>query len=290
MLLVQLIINGIQVGALYALTAVGFSLIFGATKIFHFAHGASFAISAYVFYYLYAVLLIWWPLSILAACIVVVVFGVALDRYVYGPIQSTDGSFLTIFIGSFGVAVVIQNLIGSVFGRGFISVPSTLSKSIEIVPGLYVAPTAGIAVVAATICFVALQLFLGRTNIGIALRALSESPGLVRTFGLNPRAISICAFSLGSLLVVPAAVLTSMTSGLNAAIGGRVMLISVAATIVGGVGSLRGAACAGLLLGIAENLALWRLDPQWSEAVTFLILLAFIVLRPAGFFGRAVTT
>ena len=290
MLLVQLIINGIQVGALYALTAVGFSLIFGATKIFHFAHGASFAISAYVFYYLYAVLLIWWPLSILAACIVVVVFGVMLDRYVYGPIQSTDGSFLTIFIGSFGVAVVIQNLIGSVFGRGFISVPSTLSKSIEIVPGLYVAPTAGIAVVAATICFVALQLFLGRTNIGIALRALSESPGLVRTFGLNPRAISTCAFSLGSLLVVPAAVLTSMTSGLNAAIGGRVMLISVAATIVGGVGSLRGAACAGLLLGIAENLALWRLDPQWSEAVTFLILLAFIVLRPAGFFGRAVTT
>ena len=290
MLLVQLIINGIQVGALYALTAVGFSLIFGATKIFHFAHGASFAISAYVFYYLYAVLLIWWPLSILAACIVVVVFGVTLDRYVYGPIQSTDGSFLTIFIGSFGVAVVIQNLIGSVFGRGFISVPSTLSKSIEIVPGLYVAPTAGIAVVAATICFVALQLFLGRTNIGIALRALSESPGLVRTFGLNPRAISTCAFSLGSLLVVPAAVLTSMTSGLNAAIGGRVMLISVAATIVGGVGSLRGAACAGLLLGIAENLALWRLDAQWSDAVTFLILLAFIVLRPADFFGRAVTT
>src|SRR6185369_13936367 len=124
MLLVQLIINGIQVGALYALTAVGFSLIFGATKIFHFAHGASFAISAYVFYYLYAVLLVWWPLSILAACVVVVVFGVTLDRYVYGPIQSTDGSFLTIFIGSFGVSVVIQNLIGSVFGRGFISVPS----------------------------------------------------------------------------------------------------------------------------------------------------------------------
>ncbi|MFB6464616.1 branched-chain amino acid ABC transporter permease [Bradyrhizobium tunisiense] len=290
MLLLQLIINGIQVGALYGLTAVGFSLIFGATKIFHFAHGASFAISAYVFYYLYVVLLVWWPIAILAACIVVVVFGVALDRYVYGPIQSTDGSFFTIFVGSFGVAVVIQNLLGTIFGRGFISVPSVLSRSIELVPGLYVAPTAGIAVVTALACFVALQFFLGRTNIGIALRALSESPALVRTFGLNPRAVSTCAFALGSLLVVPAAVITSMTSGLNAAIGGRVMLLSVAATIVGGVGSLRGAACAGLLLGIAENLALWRFDPQWSEAVTFLILFAFIVLRPAGFFGRAVTS
>jgi branched-chain amino acid transport system permease protein len=289
MLLVQLVINGIQVGALYALTAVGFSLIFGATRIFHIAHGASFAISAYVFYYLYAVLLVWWPLSILAACLVVVAFGVALDRYVYGPIQSTDGSSFTIFVGSFGVAVFIQNLIGSVFGRGFISVPSTLSKSVELAPGLYIAPTAAIAVVAAAACFVALQLFLGRTNIGIALRALSQSPGLIKTYGLNPKAISTCAFALGSLLVVPAAVLTSMTSGLNAAIGGRVMLISVAATIVGGVGSLRGAACAGLLLGIAENLALWRFDPQWSEAATFVILFAFIVLRPSGFFGRAVT-
>jgi branched-chain amino acid transport system permease protein len=290
MLLVQLIINGIQVGALYALTAVGFSLIFGATKIFHFAHGASFALSAYIFYYLYAVLLVWWPISIVATCIVIIGFGVVLDRYVYGPIQAANGSFFTIFVASFGVAVLIQNLIGSVFGRGFISVPSSLSKSVELAPGLYVAPTAGIAIVTAATCFVAIQLFLSRTNGGIALRALSESPGLVRTFGLNPKAISTCAFALGSLLVVPAAVLTSMTSGLNAAIGGRVMLISVAATIVGGVGSLRGAACAGLLLGVAENLALWEFDPQWSEAVTFLILFAFIVLRPSGFFGRAVTT
>jgi branched-chain amino acid transport system permease protein len=290
MLLVQLIINGIQVGALYALTAVGFSLIFGATKVFHFAHGASFAISAYVFYYFYAVLDVGWPISILVCSIAVVFFGIALDRYVYGPIQRSTGSFFTVFVASFGVAVVIQNLIGTIFGRGFVSVPSGLSKSVELVPGLYLAPTAGIAIVTAVACFVALQLFLGRTNIGIALRALSESPGLVRTFGLNPKAISTCAFALGSLLVVPAALLTGMTSGLNAAIGGRVMLISVAATIVGGVGSLRGAACAGLLLGIAENLAVWRFDPQWSEAVTFVILFTFIVLRPSGFFGRPVTS
>jgi branched-subunit amino acid ABC-type transport system permease component len=76
---------------------------------------------------------------------------------------------------------------------------------------------------------------------------------------------------------------------LNPAIGHHVMLISLAATIVGGVGSLRGAACAGVLLGVAESLALWVLDPQWSEAVTFVVLFAFILFRPAGFFGRPVT-
>ena len=87
-------------------------------------------------------------------------------------------------------------------------------------------------------------------------------------------------------MVVPSAILTAMTAGLNPSMGAHVMLISLAATIVGGIGSLRGAACGGFLLGLAENLALWRLDPQWSEAVTFLVLFLFIIFRPAGFFGR----
>jgi branched-chain amino acid transport system permease protein len=89
---------------------------------------------------------------------------------------------------------------------------------------------------------------------------------------------------------VPAAILTSASAGLNPAIGHHVMLISLAATIVGGVGSLRGAACAGLLLGLAENMALLWFPPQWSEAVTFVVLFLFILFRPSGFFGRPVTS
>lgn len=290
MLFIQLIINGIQLGALYALTAVGFSLIFGSTKIFHFAHGATFAIAAYVFYYTNAVLGWPWYLAALLASVLVVIFGAGLDRLVYAPIQRSEASFFTLFVASFGIAVAVQNIIGTVFGRGFISVSSSLSRSVELLPGLFVAPVALAALACTAICFLALNMFLTKSHVGIALRALSESPDLVRVFGLDPRRLSTYAFALGSLLVVPAAIFTSMTSGLNAAIGGRVMLISIAATIVGGVGSLRGAACAGFLLGLAENMAIWQLDPQWSEAVTFVILFLFIVLRPAGFFGRAVTT
>jgi branched-subunit amino acid ABC-type transport system permease component len=118
------------------------------------------------------------------------------------------------------------------------------------------------------------------------MRALSENPDLIRVFGLDPGRVAQYAFAIGSAIVVPGAILTAMTEGLNPAIGNHVMLISLAATIVGGIGSLRGAACGGLLLGLAENLALWRLDPQWSEAVTFVVLFLFIVFRPAGFFGK----
>jgi branched-chain amino acid transport system permease protein len=290
MLLLQLLINGLQVGALYALIAVGFSLIFGSTKVFHFAHGATFTIAAYVFYDIYAVMNAHWLLATLASALASVVFGVLLDRLVYEPIRRHSGSFFTLFVASFGVGIIVQNLIGIIFGRSFVSVPTSLSQSIELVSGLYVSPLAGIAILCAVLSFGALQFLLMRTHIGMGMRALSENPELVRVYGLSPRRLSTQVFGLGSLLVVPAAIISGATSGLNPSIGHHVMLISLAATIVGGVGSLRGAACAGLLLGMAENLALLYFGSQWSEAVTFVVLFVFILVRPSGFFGRPIAS
>lgn len=290
MLLLQLIVNGLQVGALYALIAAGFSLIFGSTRIFHFAHGATFTIAAYIFYDLYAVAGAHWLLAVLAATVGAILFGVLLDRFIYAPIQRHEGSFFTVFVASLGAGIVVQNVIGMVFGRGFVSVTTPLSRSIEIVPGLYVAPLSGLAIVCGIVFFGLLQWFLQRTHIGMALRALSENPELIKVYGLSPRRLSTIVFALGSVLVIPGAVITSASSGLNPAMAHHVMLISLAATIVGGVGSLRGAACAGLLLGMTENLALMYLGPQWSEAVTFIVLFLFIMFRPSGFFGRAITT
>lgn len=290
MLLLQLLINGVQVGALYALIAVGFSLIFGSTKVFHFAHGATFTIGAYVFYYLYAVSDVHWTLAVLAATLGAVLFGVLMDRLIYAPIQRHEGSFFTVFVASLGAGIIVQNLTGMIFGRGFVSVTTPLSRSVEIMPGLYVAPLSGIAILCALVFFGALQLFLMRTHVGMGLRALSENPELIKVYGLSPRRLSTIVFALGSILVIPAAILSAASSGLNPAMAHHVMLISIAATIVGGVGSLRGAACAGLLLGMSENLALMYLGPQWSEAVTFIVLFLFIIFRPSGFFGRAITS
>jgi len=227
-----------------------------------------------------------WPVAALAAVIASVVFGLAMERFIYRPIQRHEGAFFTVFIAAFGMQIIVQNLTGTIFGRGFASVTTSLSRSVEVLPGLFVAPVAWISILVALVFFVALTLYLSRTHIGMAMRALSENPDLIRVFGLDPGRVAQYAFGIGSAIVVPSAILTSMTAGLNPAIGAHVMLISLAATIVGGIGSLRGAACGGFLLGLAENVALWRFDPQWSEAVTFVVLFLFIVFRPAGFFGR----
>jgi branched-subunit amino acid ABC-type transport system permease component len=177
--------------------------------------------------------------------------------------------------------------VGIVFGRSYVTVTTALSRSVEIVDGVYVSPLAWIAIACAIVFFAVLHLFLRHTHTGTALRALADNPELIRIFGLSPRWISTCAFAVGSLLVVPAAVITSATSGLNPALGHHVMLISLAATIVGGIGSIGGALLAGFGLGLAENLALIQFDSQWTDAVTFAILFLFILLRPSGLFGRA---
>lgn len=290
MLYLQLLINGLQTGALYALIAAGFSLIFGMTRIFHAAHGATFTIAGFIFYEFYVVLE-WGVLpAILASALSAAAFGVLLNRWVYVIIQRHEGSFFTVFAASFGAAIVVQNVIAIVFGKGLVTVTTPLSRSIEILPDLYVAPMALIAIVAAVICFAILHYLFTHTNMGIALRALGENPTLIDVYGLNPRSLGKYAFLIGSVLVVPAAILTAATSGLNPAMGHHVMMISIAATIVGGVGSLRGAAMAGLLFGFAENLSLAFVDPQWSEAVTFVILFLFIIFRPGGFYGRAIVS
>ncbi len=290
MLFVQLLVNGLQTGALYALIAAGFSLIFGMTRIFHAAHGATFTIAGFIFYECYSVLHWVWPLAVIASALAASVFGILLDRWVYAVIQRHEGSFFTVFAASFGAAIVVQNLISIVFGRGLVTVSTPLSKSLEVAPGLFIAPIAGVIIVCAIVSFALLQWLLTRTNLGIALRALGENPALIEVYGLTPRRLSQYVFLIGSILAVPSAILTAATSGLNPAMGNHIMLISVAATIVGGVGSLRGAALAGLLLGLAENLCLAVIDPQWSEAVTFVILFLFILFRPSGVYGRAIVS
>lgn len=286
MLFLQLLLQGLQVGALYALTAAGFALIFGATRIFHFAHGSAFTLAGYTF--LFTSQAGWpWYLGGLASVAVATLFGIGIYWLVYRPIQRHEGSFFTVFVAAFGVGIVVQNLVGMFAGRGFASVDTPLSRATEVLPDVFLAQVFWVAIGLSLVLFLLLTLFLTRHHAGVALRALHQNPDLLRAYGLSSTKLSLLAFAIGSALVAPAAMLTAMTSGLNEAIGHHVMLISMAATIVGGVGSLRGAALAGLMLGVAEAVALSFVDTQWAEAVSFLVLFAFIIFRPSGIFGIA---
>lgn len=282
--LLQLLASGLQTGVLYALTAAGFALIFGATKIFHVAHGATFILAGYVFYELIQMGM-WWPVAVAGALAVSCTFGIAMYHMVYRPIQRSEGSFFTVFVAAFGVSVCVQSLAQYFFGRGSVVVSTPLTQAQETWEGLYLAPVLGVSVFLAIAVFWVVNAFLEKRNAGLGLRALSQNPALLEAFGLDDKKLTVLAFLIGSALVVPAAILTVSTIGIQPASGHKVMLISLAATIVGGIGSLRGAAIAGVLLGIIESLVISIIDTQWSEAVSFFVLLAFIMFRPNGIFG-----
>ncbi len=287
MLIAQLLLSGIQTGLIYALTAAGFALIFGATRVFHVAHGATFALAAYAFIFATDHGLAW-PLACLAALAVAVAFGLFMDSFVYRPIQRHEGSFFTVFVAAFGVVVVVQSLLELVFGRSFVAYTSFLTRARPILPGLYLAPMFWVALGVTAAVLLLVGVFLGRSRAGIGLRALSQNPELLGAYGLSARSLSALAFATGSALAVPGAVLAAATTGLQPSVGPHVMLISLAAAIVGGIGSLRGAIAAGILLGVTESLVVAVLDTQWSEAAGFVLLFGFILFKPSGLFGQAV--
>ncbi len=280
-LLIQLALNGLALGALYALMAVGFALIFGTTKIFHFAHGATFVLAAYTYYAAVseAGLPVAFALGLCAA--VALGFGLACERFVYRPMLRSESASLTIFVASFGLFIAAENAVILVFGSSYHTLESRLSRALQLGP-FAISPVGLCAIVASATILGALEFFLARTYTGAALRAMADNPELVRMIGLNRYYYAKVAFAVGSLMVVPAAVLSVYLSGLSPQSGAWITLVAIASTIVGGVGSLYGAALGGIVLGVAQNVGIWRLPASWGEGIAFGVLLLFLLFRPTG--------
>src|SRR5258707_12992539 len=165
MLLLQLLVDGLQLGALYALMAVGFAIIFGSTRVFHYAHGTTYVIVGYLFYYMTERAHVpWWLAAALAAC-AGVVFGVALDRYVYRPIQRDEGSFFTVFVASFGIGEVAENLVVIFFGASFVSISTPLTRVQDIGAGIVISWLGMASLPIAPLLFAFLNLFLPATAV-----------------------------------------------------------------------------------------------------------------------------
>ncbi|ROO26893.1 branched-chain amino acid ABC transporter permease [Salinisphaera orenii] len=284
--LFQMLVEGVAAGSLYALAAVGFALIYATTRTFHFAHGATMMLAAYAFYQ--AVTVWQWPavLAVALAVAVAVAFGVGVERLVYQPMRRTDASFLTIFAASFGLLIVATNVVVLLFGNSFYSVDSTLSQGFLVGP-LYLSWVNLLSVAVALVSITALQWFMRRTRTGVILRAMMDDAALVGVFGLGDRRYGMIAFAIGSALVAPAAILTSLNAGLQPSMGALLTLLAIAGAIVGGIGNLWGAALGGLLLGIAENIGVWQLSSTWKPAITFGVLLIFLMFKPDGLLGAA---
>jgi branched-chain amino acid transport system permease protein len=284
-LLLQLTVNGIALGAAYALIALGFALVWSVTGVFHLAHGGVYVVSGYVIYLVAVQLRLPLAVAVVAAVAVAAALGWGIERAIYEPLRRRGAKSLTLIVSSLATLIFLINLAALIWGT-----EARRFEDFAVIRGRPIGPAfisgVEIAMIASGIVLFALTVaFLLYTRTGRAMRAVADNPAMAAIVGVNIRAIHSITYAMGAALAVPAAFLIGLQHGLNPYAGMFAILIASAAAIVGGVGSVAGAALGAVLLALAQNIGIWQLPSYWQESIAFGVLLAFIVLRPQGFFG-----
>jgi len=293
--MLQFVTNGIISGAIYALVALSFTVIYSNVKFFHFAHGVVYASGAYLSY---SVLRIaygggstpnagisgWW-LAIIVGIMGAGIVGVLIDRVVYKPLRKRKAPNLVFLIASFGVFIFIQNLLQLIFGAQILTIRTGPVKEGHHVFGAVITNVQILILVVSCLLSVALWLFVKRTTLGKAMRAVADDPLAASVVGIYPERIIFVAFAIGSALAGAAGILVSLETNIQPTMGMNAILKGIIASIIGGIGSIPGAVFGGLFLGIAENLGIWKISAGWKDCIAFAILIAFLLIRPGGIMG-----
>lgn len=284
-LLGQLMINGLASGAIYALIAVGFGVVYNATGVFHLAHGAVVTFAAYVFYLALVVLHLWLPLACLLTVAAAAFLGCLIERLIYEPLRAKGAKPFALMIASLGFLVALQNVFAIAFGTDIRTVWTAGLKVYRLGPLTVTSLHLAVAVVALA-TFLLLQVFLTRSKHGRAIRALADNPALAVVIGINTSRAYLLVLALGSALAAVAAMLFSCDVGVEPDMGFAIVFLSAVAVITGGAGYLPGALLGALLLGVVQQLAIWQIDSAWQNGIVFAAVLVFLLMRPQGLFGN----
>lgn len=281
----QLFVNGLIAGAIYALVASGFSLIFFTCKFIHFAHGATIAFSGYILYFLFSSLGLNFWLSVVLAIIFAAFFGFLMNIVVYKRLRKRKASNVILLIASFGLLILFESLILLLFGAdvktiGYIKI----AKGVEFL-GAIITPLQIVIVITSFVLFVLLFLFMKKAKIGKAMRAVADNKDVAEVVGISSERIYTWSFIIGSAIAGVAAVLVSLEQNLEPMMGTHLMIKGFTAAIIGGIGSVPGAILGSFLLGFAENFGIWFLPSGYKDAIAFVILFIFLLFRAQGILG-----
>jgi len=289
-MVLQVLLNTMVTGATYALVAIGFSLIYNSARFFHFSHGAVFMSAAYATWLLGSVAGLPLVLAIPVAVVFAALLGVFLDVVVYRPLRNRQANPLVLLMASLGTYVVLQNLVSLLFGDGVKTFRGRQVSEGYIFLEMRITPTQIAILLTAVILFVVVALVLTLTRAGRALRAVANNPQLALVSGINSQRTILFAFAGGSALAGVAGILVACDVNMTPTMGLNPLLMGVVAVIIGGVRSVPGIALGALLLGMAQHLGVWVIGSQWQDAIAFVILLAFLLVRPQGFLGKKLKT
>ena len=285
-LFLQLLSNGLVVGAIYGMFAIGFAFVFAVTRVFHLAQGAVYTLAAFVFYFVYVEADLHPAFAVLVAAAVAVVAGVLCEVLVYRPLRKrSEGDQMSTMVVALGIVIVVENTIGLVFGaqpRGFSS--GSISGSVDFLGISLTVPQVQIVGVALLILVLSLA-FIRFTKPGREMEAVSDNPDLAELVGVSVRRTYIWAFVAGSVVVAVAALMVGRNTGIYPTMGLNPVLVGAVAVIVAGNGRLLPVFGSGVVMGLLENLAVLKLPSGWQPTVLFGALVIVLLARPYGLFS-----
>jgi branched-chain amino acid transport system permease protein len=281
----QVVINGLIAGGMYGLIALGFTVIYRTVKFFHFAHGVVYAAGAYLAYTLVISSGLNPILSFFVASSLAGVAGVGIDRLVYYPLRRQKAANLVFLLASFGVFIFLQNLIQLIYGAQILTLRTGPVKEGYHFLGAVITDIQILILVVSMLLFISLWLFIQKTKLGKAMRAVADDPVGASVVGIYPEKIILVSFAIGSALAGAAGILISLETNIEPTMGMNAVLKGIIASIIGGIGSIPGAMFGGLFLGLAENLGIWKIQAGWKDCIAFVILIVFLLFRPRGIVG-----
>jgi branched-subunit amino acid ABC-type transport system permease component len=280
----QLLFNGIVTGTIFSLYAISFSIIYGTTKIFHFAHGMVFTCGAY-FTYLFHVML---GMNIIPSILLSMVFtsllGMAINFIIYEPLQRRKAGPLVLLVASLGTYISLQAIVSLVLTSNVRVLSAGVGSAFKV---MNVSITEIQVIVIGTIIAINsfLVLFFLKTEAGLSIRALGEDSELAEVFGMSPRNIKFIIFAIGSALASVAATLNALDIGtIDPNVGLEALLVCFVAIVVGGMENIPGAAAGGFIVGMISHLSIWQIEARWQQVIVYSVLIAVLLVKPEGLF------
>jgi branched-chain amino acid transport system permease protein len=282
------LINGLQLGSIYALIALGYSMVYGIILLLNFAHGDIIMVGAYMSWFVMSQLGLGPVAAVCATIITCTLLGVVIEKIAYTPLRSAPR--ISLLITAIGVSFFLEYSAELILGSGAKVIPSYFTNKIySLGQGISISLTALITLVTAVLSMLALTLLVQRSKLGKAMRAVSEDMDAARLMGINVNATISFTFAVGSALAGIGAVLYGC-SYLQATptMGSMLGLKAFIAAVLGGIGSIPGAMIGGIVIGLCECLVSALGLSVWKDAVVFVILIVVLLVKPTGFMGRKV--
>ena len=287
--ILEQLLNGLRTGSIYALIALGYTMVYGIAKMINFAHGDIIMVGAYTLYVCVSLLHLHPILAVIITILVCALLGVVIEKIAYKPLRQAPP--LSVLITAIGVSYFLQNaalLIWKSDPKVFTSVINL--PSLELAGGdLLISSVAIVTVLACIIIMVALTLFTGKTKMGKAMRAVSEDKGAAQLMGINVNSTISLTFAIGSgLAAIAGVLLCSAYPTLMPTTGSMPGIKAFTAAVLGGIGSIPGAMLGGILLGVIEIFSKAYISTQLSDAIVFAVLIVVLLIKPAGLLGKKV--